>query len=162
LKSTGRVSHGDAGARGSTNVQLGAIPFYFPRDESVQTMIAAPTPPKYATVTSVFNVKGADAFITFCQGALGAEFISRRPTPDGAVMHADLRFGDFIVMVSDAIRDAPATCLTALFSDADAVFNAAVRAGATATMAPTDTPWGQRWARVVDAWGNRRTFTTQH
>jgi PhnB protein len=117
--------------------------------------------PKYATLTPVYNVKDASAFIAFCVEVMGAEVLSRQPTPDGFVMHADLKFGDCIVMVSDAVREPPSTSLTSLIvADVDGIHDRAVRAGARSVFDPKPTPWGKRWARVVDAWGNGWTFTT--
>lgn len=117
--------------------------------------------PTYATLTPVYNVKGAAKFIAYCVEALGAEVLSQHPTPDGLVMHADLKFGDCIVMVSDAVKEPPSTSLTSLIgADVDAVYERALRAGATSVFAAMPTPWGKRWARVVDAWGNGWTSTT--
>lgn len=117
--------------------------------------------PNYATLTAVYNVKDAAAFIAFCVDALDAEVLSRRLTPDGLVMHADLKFGESIVMVSDAVRESRSISLTSLIvADVDAVHDRAVRAGATSVFNPKPTPWGKRWARVVDGWGNGWTFTT--
>jgi PhnB protein len=112
----------------------------------------------YHSLTPVFNVKGADEFIAFCKAALGAEELTRRPAPNGAVIHVDLRIGDTVVMVSDAIKEAPTSSAMAYWvSDCDKTFEAALCAGAAAVFSPTDMPWG-RWARVTDKWGNSWTF----
>jgi uncharacterized glyoxalase superfamily protein PhnB len=116
----------------------------------------------YHTITTVFCVKGADEFITFCKEVFGAEERVRRSGPNNAVIHADLQVGDTIFWVTDSIRDAPTTSATVFFtSDCDAVFEKAMRHGATTVFAPTMPPWGGRWARVQDRWGNTWTFTTR-
>jgi PhnB protein len=117
---------------------------------------------EYHTLTAVFCVKGADAFIAFCKEALGAHERMRRPAPDGSVMHADLAIGDTIFWVTDAIKDPPTSSASACFvNDCDAVFEKAVRMGAKPVFPPMDTAWGTRWARIVDPWGNQWTFTTR-
>lgn len=115
----------------------------------------------YATITTVFIVKGADEFITFCTEGLGAEVLRKVPGPDNSVMHADLRFGDSTVMVTDSIKDAPTTTAISLRTpDCDALFRRAIAAGATEVFPPKDTTFGIRWARVVDRWRNGWTFAT--
>jgi uncharacterized glyoxalase superfamily protein PhnB len=115
----------------------------------------------YHTLTTVFCVKGADEFIGFCKEALGAEVRRRMPAPDGSVMHADLQIGDTIFWVTDSIKEPPTVSGTTYFvEDCDAVFERAVRMGATSVFPPTAPPWGGRWARVVDKWGNAWTFST--
>jgi uncharacterized glyoxalase superfamily protein PhnB len=123
---------------------------------------AKTAPSDYHAVTLVFNVKGADEFIMFCTEALGAEERMRRPGPNNSVMHADVKLGDTIVWVSDAIKDPP-TSAAIVYSvpDCDATFERAVRLGANPVFPPSNPPWGGRWARVEDRWGNSWTFTTR-
>jgi PhnB protein len=119
------------------------------------------TPSAYQTITTVFCVKGADEFITFCKDVLGAEERQRRMLPNGAVMHVDLQVGDTIFWVTDSIKDAPTSSGTVFFtSECDAVYEKAIRHGAKSVFAPATPPWGGRWARVEDRWGNGWTFTT--
>jgi PhnB protein len=123
---------------------------------------AAPEFDAYHAITVVFNVKGAADFIAFCVGALGAEEIMRRSRPDDTVIHADLKLGDTIFWVSDAIKDPPTSIAIAHFvSNCDATFHEAVQLGAKAVFPPAQPPWGGRWARVEDAWGNQWTFVTR-
>jgi PhnB protein len=115
--------------------------------------------PAYHSVTLVFNLKGAEAFIDFCKGALGAVERLRRAQPDGTIVHADLQLGDTVFWVSEAVNDAPTVVAVAHFVDAcDGVFERATRLGARAVFPPSSPPWGGRWARVVDEWGNQWTF----
>lgn len=58
-------------------------------------------PKGYHSVTPSLVVGGAAKAIEFYKKALGAEEISRFPTPDGQLMHAEIRIGDSIVMLGD-------------------------------------------------------------
>src|SRR5262245_61331302 len=117
-------------------------------------------PSAYHAITTVFCVKGADEFITFCKDVLGAEERLRRTGPNGVVIHADLQVGDTIFWVTESIKDPPTSAGTAFFTnECDAVFEKALRKGATTVFPPTTPSWGGRWARVADKWGNSWTFS---
>jgi PhnB protein len=61
-----------------------------------------PIPPGYHTVTPYLTVKEAAQAIDFYKRAFGAQEVERMPGPDGkSVMHAELKIGDSIVMLSD-------------------------------------------------------------
>ena len=62
-------------------------------------------PEGYRTVTPFLNVDGANEAIAFYKKAFGAEEKFRMPTPDGKVMHAELKIGDSMLMVSDAMMN---------------------------------------------------------
>jgi uncharacterized glyoxalase superfamily protein PhnB len=75
--------------------------------------------------------------------------------PNGTVLHAELRIGDSIVMISDALRQPPMpACVFLYVGDTDATYRRAIAAGATAVMEPADMFWGDRFARVRDSAGN--------
>jgi uncharacterized glyoxalase superfamily protein PhnB len=115
----------------------------------------------YHTITTVFCVKGADEFITFCKDVLGAEERQRRSGPNNSVIHADLQAGDTIFWVTDSVKDPPTIAATVFFTtECEAVFEKAIARGAKVVFAPNTPPWGGRWARVEDKWGNGWTFTT--
>ena len=115
----------------------------------------------YQQVTAVFCVKGASEFIEFCKAVLGAHERMRRSGPNESVVHADLEVGDTVFWVTDSIKDPPTTSGSVFFtSDCDAAFAKALELGATEVFAPTPPPWGGRWARVQDKWGNVWTFST--
>jgi PhnB protein len=62
-------------------------------------------PKGYHTVTPSIVVAGADKAIDFYTKAFGAEEIMRFPGPDGAIMHAEIRIGDSIVMLGDEMPE---------------------------------------------------------
>ena len=64
-------------------------------------MPVKPIPDGYGTVTPYLYIRGAAKAIEFYKKAFGAEEIMRHPTPDGRIMHAEIRIGDSIVMLAD-------------------------------------------------------------
>ena len=70
-------------------------------------------------------------------------------------MHAEVRIGDSVVMLSDAVREGPMPGSIFLYvRDTDAAYKRAVKAGASSLMEPTNMFWGDRFARVKDPGGN--------
>jgi uncharacterized glyoxalase superfamily protein PhnB len=118
-------------------------------------------PEGYHSVTPTLNVQGAAKAIDFVKRAFDAEELLRMPGPGGAIMHAEVRIGDSIVMLSDAVRD-PATPgnIFLYVNDADAVYEQALKAGAASLMPPTDMFWGDRMGRVKDPCGNLWAIAT--
>jgi uncharacterized glyoxalase superfamily protein PhnB len=76
--------------------------------------------------------------------------------PDGKVMHAEYKIGNSIVMISDSSERAQATStmLYLYVPNVDAVYQKALKAGATSLMEPTDQFYGDRSGGVKDAAGN--------
>jgi PhnB protein len=72
-------------------------------------------------------------------------------------MHAEVRIGDSIVMMGEAMGEfQPLPSSIHLYvDDTDATYQRALEAGATSTMEPADQLWGDRHAGVVDPVGNR-------
>src|SRR5256712_10070946 len=68
----------------------------------------APIPPGFHTVTAYLAINGAASAIDWYKKAFGAKELARQPTPDGKLMHARIRIGDSIVMMSDVFPGAGA------------------------------------------------------
>jgi len=118
-------------------------------------------PEGYHTVTPVVIVAGAAKLIDFAKQAFGAEEMMRVPGPGGAIMHAEIKVGDSIIMLSDPMRGESMTAALYLYVDnADALFKRAVAAGATSDMEPTDMFWGDRMGSLKDPFGNHWTVAT--
>lgn len=110
-------------------------------------------------------VDDVDAAIDFYGRAFGAREHFRLTAPDGRVGHAEVYFGAHIVMLADAFPEmgvnAPGAdgcgpvSLHLHVDDADAMFAAAVAAGATEERAPEDQFYGERSAAVRDPFGYR-------
>src|SRR5437879_13813195 len=60
-----------------------------------------PVPKGFRTVTPYLSINGAAAAIDWYKKAFGAKEIVREPTPDGKLVHAQIRIGASIVMMSD-------------------------------------------------------------
>jgi PhnB protein len=112
-------------------------------------------PDGYHSITPGMNVKECDKAIEFLRKAFGGEERARHVGPGGKIVHAEVKIGDSIVMLSEAAQQAPYTVHAMLYvTDCDAVFKRAIDAGATAKQPPTDMFYGDRGARVVDPFGN--------
>ena len=115
-----------------------------------------PVPEGYHTVTPFLNVDGASDALAFYKKAFGAEERFRMPGPDGKIMHSEIKIGDSLVMVSDAMMNAPTQSSIHLYvPDADAIWTRAVAAGAKVEQPIADQFWGDRWGVLSDKWGNR-------
>ncbi|MFQ5694656.1 MAG: VOC family protein [Terriglobia bacterium] len=128
-------------------------------------MAAKPIPEGYHTLTPYLVIKGAAQAIDFYKKAFGAEELFRMPGPDGkTVMHAEIKIGDSIVMLSEefpgqgppspeSLGGTPASILI-YHEDVDAAFDRAVKAGSKSEMEPQDMFWGDRWGKLKDPFGH--------
>jgi PhnB protein len=113
-------------------------------------------PAGFHTVTPFLNVKGAAEAIAFYKKAFGAEERSRMPGPNNMIMHAEIKIGDSIVMISDAMQMPPTQSSLHLYvDDCDAVWQRATAAGCKVEMPLDNMFWGDRYGVVTDGWGNR-------
>jgi uncharacterized glyoxalase superfamily protein PhnB len=118
-------------------------------------------PDGYATVTPFLNVKGAAQAIEFYKKAFGAEERGRMPGPNGTIMHAEIRIGNSLVMLSDAMTHPPSQSTCHLYvEDADALWKRATAAGAQVAMPIADMFWGDRYGVLTDPFGNRWSIAT--
>jgi uncharacterized glyoxalase superfamily protein PhnB len=119
-------------------------------------------PEGYHTVTPLLSVRGAARLIDFMKKAFGASEVYRFPAPDGAVMHAELKVGDSVVMLGEAMKDAHPmpVALYVYVDDADATYRKALDAGGESVEAPADQFWGDRVATVKDFAGNKWWIAT--
>jgi PhnB protein len=113
-------------------------------------------PEGYHAVTPLLSVGGAARLIDFMKAAFGATEVYRFPAPDGSVMHAELRIGDSVLMMGEAMGDAPPMpiALYPYVNDADATYRKALDAGGESVEGPADRFWGDRVATVKDFAGN--------
>jgi PhnB protein len=112
------------------------------------------------TVTPQLIVDGAQEAIAFYAKAFGAEEKNRAVDPSGRkVLHTELRIGDSVIFLNDAMPEMGAGAekahLWIYTSEADALFDRAVAAGATVLFPMTDQFWGDRTGTVADRWGIR-------
>jgi uncharacterized glyoxalase superfamily protein PhnB len=130
----------------------------------------SPLPPVTGCITPHLVCKDAAAAIDFYARAFGAEETMRLPGPDGGLMHAEVRIGGALLMLTEArpewgARDphalggSPVT-LHLDVADVDAAFARAVDAGATVTMPVADMFWGDRYGQVQDPFGHHWSMAT--
>ena len=113
-------------------------------------------PAGYGTVTPFLNIKGAAEAIEHFKKAFGAEELHRTAAPGGAIMHAVIKIGTSMVMISDAMMNPPTQASLHLYvEDCDAAWARATAAGCKVELAISDQPWGDRYGVVSDRWGNR-------
>jgi PhnB protein len=118
-------------------------------------------PEGYHSVTPSLAVKGAAQLIEFVQEAFGAEEAFRMPAPTGEIVHAEIRIGDSILMLSDAMQQSPTNSSLFLYvADVDRVYQRALKAGASSLSEPANMFWGDRMAQVKDQFGNQWSIAT--
>lgn len=124
-----------------------------------------PIPPQYHSITPSLVIRGAAQAIDFYRRAFGAKERVRMAGPGGAVMHAEIKIGDSMLMLSDewpemgsrgpqALGGSPITVMLYV-KDCDQTFRQAVEAGARAQMEPQDMFWGDRFAKLEDPFGHQ-------
>jgi PhnB protein len=133
-------------------------------------MAVQPIPEGYHTVTPYLAVEDAAQAIEFYKRAFGANERGRMPGPDGKIAHAELQIGDSVLMLSDPFPQATTKSPKELggttgsvflyVEDVDAVFQQAVDAGATVTMAVEDMFWGDRFGSITDPFGHAWSIAT--
>ena len=123
-----------------------------------------PIPEGCHSLTPYLIARGAAAAIDFYVKALGAVELMRMPGPDGKIGHAELRFGDSVLMLADefpemgakgpeAYGGSPAK-LMLYCDDVDAVVARAVAAGAKIVRPVADQFYGDRTGGIEDPFGH--------
>jgi PhnB protein len=129
-----------------------------------------PVPDGYHTVTPYLFIRGAAGAIDFYKKVFGATEIMRMPGPIGQVMHAELKFGDSIVMLSDENPKAGAmspqtaggvsVSLHVYAEKVDDVVQKAMDGGAKLVRAVTNQFYGDRTGTLLDPFGHMWTVAT--
>jgi uncharacterized glyoxalase superfamily protein PhnB len=134
-------------------------------------MSKSPLPPGYHTVTPAIVVRDAAAAIDFYKRAFGAEEVDRMLGPDGAIMHAEIKIGDSLVMLGEENEQwgtrSPQSLggvhgsLHIYVENADASVDRAVKAGASIRYPIEDAFWGDRYGKVTDPFGHEWGIATR-
>ena len=129
-----------------------------------------PIPEGYPRVTPYLYIDGAAAAIDFYEKVLGAKERMRMPGPDGKLGHAELEIGDSVVMLADEYLDmgvlgpksvgGTPVSLHVYVDDVDAVFQAALDAGATSVRDLENQFYGDRTGQFEDPFGHRWNVAT--
>lgn len=133
----------------------------------------SPIPEGFHSVTPQLILDNAAEAIDWYKKGLGADEKGRAVGPDGKILHAELRIGNSIIMVNDAMMGAKGpkalggspSSLWIYVEDADSLFNRAVKAGAQVPPGPmgamADQFWGDRCGTFIDPAGYRWTIATR-
>jgi len=120
-------------------------------------------------VTPYLAVGDAAQAIEWYKRAFGAKEVNRQLEPTGKVMHASLKIGDSLVMLSDIfpgseMRDpravGPSVNLHIYSKQIDKIFKSATAAGAKVTMPLEDQFWGDRYGKLEDPFGHHWSVAT--
>lgn len=126
-------------------------------------------PDGYHTITPHLVLQDTARALEFYKKAFGAELMGKMDGPGGKVVHAEIRIGDSRIMMADempGMSKAPqslggtASSLMIYTENCDALFERAVKAGATSRLPPTDMFWGDRYGKVTDPFGHEWSIGT--
>lgn len=101
-------------------------------------MTASYKPEGHTSVSPYLVVDGVDRTIAFLVKALDAEELMRIPGENGRVMHAEVRIGDSVVMMSDGNENWPPipAYVHVYVPDVDKTYRRAIEAGAEPVQEP--------------------------
>jgi PhnB protein len=133
-------------------------------------MAVKPIPEGYHSLTPYLVVGDGSKAIDFYKEAFGAEELFRMADPTGKIGHAELRIGDSVLMLADehpevdarspeSIGGSPVSVLLYV-EDSDAVFDRAVKAGATEERPVELQFYGDRAGTLRDPFGHRWNIHT--
>ena len=119
------------------------------------------------SIYPVLKYEDARAAIDFLERAFGFEQHAVHDGENGAVSHAELRFGDQFIMFGSVSEGDPRfnqgvgrTTLYVVVDDPDSLHARAKEAGAEIVMEPTDQDYGSRDFAARDPEGNIWSFGT--
>jgi PhnB protein len=119
----------------------------------------ATIPRGFRSVTPYLSVTGGAKALDFYKKAFDAVELQREALPDGKLIHARIRIGNSIVMLSDSFSDSPPPAaspvtLQIYTSDVSRLWKQAIAAGAKVGMPLEDQFWGERYGQLVDPFGH--------
>jgi PhnB protein len=130
-----------------------------------------PIPEGIHSLTPLLVCKGATDAIVFYEKAFGAVAMSRLPGPGGTLLHAMVRIGNSMLMLTDEVPQMGAQSPKTLggspvtihlsVADAAATMRRAEAAGATVRMPVTDMFWGALYGLLEDPFGHSWSVATQ-
>jgi len=121
-------------------------------------------PENYNSVSVYIMAEHAQRVIDFLNRAFDGVNLRRFDATDGRIMHAEVRVGDTVVMISDANAAYPAfpAWLHVYVPDVDATYKKALAAGGVAVQEPTRREGDpDRRGGVQDPAGNTWWISTQ-
>ncbi len=131
------------------------------KTSSARSAKVKPVPKGMRTVTPFLLVNNAKGLIKFMKKAFDGE-LTYIMEAEGKVMHATVKIGDSIIMLSDDMGPyEPMPCQLYLYlEDMDTVYKKALKAGGTSLREPVTEFYGDRSGAVKDEWGNHWWIAT--
>jgi PhnB protein len=118
--------------------------------------MVSPVPEHLHTVTPRLVVRDGAAAVDFYCRAFGAEEIGERFTgPAGELIHAEVRIGDSVVMISEEKVDPAGVIMATYWENVDALWNRALESGAEVIYPLDDQFYGDRAGRLRDPFGHQ-------
>jgi PhnB protein len=115
-------------------------------------MKANPIPEGCHSITPYLTVPDAGRLVKFLKQAFDGIERAKILRPDGTVLHAQVRIGDSLLMISEPQgqwKPRP-SMLYFYVADVDAAYKRAIKAGAISVIEPVDMFYGDRHACVKD------------
>ncbi|MFF2776002.1 VOC family protein [Streptomyces sp. NPDC058052] len=124
-----------------------------------------------ADLHAYLSYRDTDAALTWLS-AIGFRSVRSQRAEDGSVVHAEIRFGDVVLMVASAHASYSRPALHGVSTGSglylclatptavDQWYFRAVAAGGVPVIEPEDTEWGSRRARVLDPEGHEWSVGT--
>lgn len=129
-----------------------------------------PVPAGYPRVIPYLTIDGAAAAIDFYREVLGATERMRMSAPNGRIGHAELAFGESVVMLADSFADMGGKTpqqlggtpvgLMVYVEDVDAAFARAVDRGAQVEQPVENQFYGDRAGMFIDPFGHKWMVAT--
>ncbi len=113
----------------------------------------ATTPPNMRAVTPYIVTRGALDLVEFLRVAFDATPMQLFKKADGTLMHGAVTIGDSVIELGDN-PGVPPAAFYVFVQDADALYERALRSGATSLNKPENHSYGHRSGGVKDPWGN--------
>jgi uncharacterized glyoxalase superfamily protein PhnB len=115
-------------------------------------MAIKPIPDGYQNVIPYLVIPNPKELIDFAQKVMNAKLLEKMDTPDGSIMHAEIRIGDSVVMMGQSSDQYPpqSTMLHVYLEDIDAAYERSLKAGAVSMKVPQNQFYGDRTAMVKD------------
>lgn len=120
-------------------------------------------PAQYSTVSPYLIVSDAEATLAFLQNVFGGVELRRMPDDEGRILHSEVRLDDSVIMIADATEAWPASNahVHVYVKDVDAVYSAALQAGAVSVMGPEQAGDEDKRGGVRDAGGTTWWIATR-
>ena len=110
------------------------------------------------SIVPYLSYKNGAAAIDFLVTAFGFAVNIRADADDGSVEHAELVYGEGVVLMGTADLPTGSPGIYVVVEDVDAHYANAIKNGAHLVYPPEDTAWGTRRYRCKDLEGHEWTF----